>query len=463
MAELPQGQTGEQELVTLVESDILDVEEPDLLAGAASSSSAPSDLHARARRCDQLQRRVVLALGLVFMTLGLALLFSFAPVRPPVVPAAPILVLVSIDGFRWDYLERGITPVLSGIANAGVRASSLVPSFPSKTFPNHYTLVTGLYPSAHGIVANNFFDPVFNASFSPAIPDCSTNARWWWGEPIWVTAIKAGKRAATMFWVGSQAAIEGVYPTYYRNYSQSVPYSDRVAQVLQWVGLPDTLRPSFLAVYFEGVDTAGHNFGPLSPLTNQAIQEVDTSLGYLVAGLNASGVPYDLVVLGDHGMTSVSTARVIRLADYIAPASVRLVDSGPIASIYPVGDVEATFQALQGRHPNMTVYLANGLPERYHFSDDRRIAPIVAVADLGWEIVLLAPSWSPAGDHGYDPVYTDMHTIFVARGPSFQRGLVMPSFVNTEVYALLCRVLRITPAPNNATQTTNLTSVMLVG
>src|SRR3954471_2074766 len=187
-------------------------------------------------------------------------LIAAAPVQQPG-PAAPILILVSFDGWRWDYLNRLPAPNLKALAARGVRARSLIPSFPVLTFPNHYTIVTGLYPEHHGVIANTMRDPTIPERFTQSSATAK-DARWWGGEPLWVTAIRQGLRAATMYWPGSEAAIGGVRPPYWRAYDKSLPTLDRVTQALTWLALPAAERPSFVSLYFEEVDTAGHDFGP---------------------------------------------------------------------------------------------------------------------------------------------------------------------------------------------------------
>src|SRR5256885_4486551 len=202
---------------------------------------------------------------------------------------APILVLVSFDGWRFDYIDRGDTPRLRALAARGVRAKALIPSFPVLTFPNHYTIVTGLYPEHHGVVGNSMRDPSMPERFSMSA-ETAKDARWWGGEPLWVTAIRQGQRAATMFWPGTEAAIGGVRPTYWRPYDKKLATLDRIQQALTWLAMPAADRPSFVSLYFEEVDTAGHDFGPGSPELATAAAHLDEALGQLVAGIQRLGL-----------------------------------------------------------------------------------------------------------------------------------------------------------------------------
>ena len=224
----------------------------------------------------------------------------------------PIVVLISFDGWRWDYMARTQVPNLQALAVRCVRAEALVPSFPSKTFPNHYTIVTGLYPENHGIVSNVIADPTYPRRFTMSSPT-AREARWWGGEPIWVTAIRQQQRAASMFWPGSDVRIAGVRPTYWRRFDDSVSNAARVRQVLQWLALPAAQRPSFITLYFSDVDHAGHRHGPDSPQVLEAARRVDAALGQLVAGLRRLNLleRATLVVVSDHGMSQVARTRVI--------------------------------------------------------------------------------------------------------------------------------------------------------
>ena len=375
----------------------------------------------------------------------------------PAEDEAPPLLLISIDGFRADYLDRYEPPTLTTLAREGVRAEALIPVFPSLTFPNHYTIVTGLYPDHHGIVANTMFDSTLGW-FRLSDRDAVSDGRWWRdGEPIWVTAERQGLRTATYFWPGSEAEIRGVRPTYWVPYDGSIPGETRVRQVLEWLDLPDSLRPRFLTLYFSEVDHAGHEHGPDALEVAEAVQRVDGYLRLLVDGLRARGLldRVNVLIVSDHGMTATSRERAIFLDDYIALDDVQVVNWSPVLMLTPrPGRFEIVLQALREAHPHLHVYRKAELPAHLHFGTHPRIPPIVGLADEGWTITTRTrfeqqPDRFPMGMHGYDPTLPSMHGILIAHGPAFAHGRVVPPVENIHLYTLMCRLLGITPAPND--------------
>jgi predicted AlkP superfamily pyrophosphatase or phosphodiesterase len=205
----------------------------------------------------------------------------------------PTVILISFDGFRWNYFDKVSTPNLNRLSETGVKAKRLIPSFPTKTFPNHYTIVTGLFPENHGIIANKMYDPKLNATFSLGDRKSVEDSRWWGGEPIWVTAEKQGQTSAILFWPGSETEIKGIRPTYWQKYDQSLAYDKRVQQALDWLDLPVAQRPTLIALYFDAPDTQGHSYGPDSPEVKNAIRKVDTTIGILLQGLKQRGILND--------------------------------------------------------------------------------------------------------------------------------------------------------------------------
>ncbi len=369
----------------------------------------------------------------------------------------PTVLLISFDGFRWDYPQRYETPHLDRLAEEGLRAERLVPVFPTKTFPNHYTLVTGLYPENHGIVGNTMYDPVMDAWFSLGNQEAVTDARWWGGEPLWVTAEEQGQIAATYFWPGSEAPIDGVRPTYWTPYDGSVPGEARVEQVLAWLSLPPAERPTLLTLYFSRVDSEGHEHGPEAPEVARAVREVDALLGQLLDGLAARGLTKEvnLIVVSDHGMTATSPERVILLDEYVDPGDVRVITYSPVLMLYPEeGKADSVFAALRGAHPHMAVYRKEDVPERLHYSAHRRIPPIIGIADAGWSISTSGyleenPGRFAGGAHGYAPQAASMHGIFYARGPAFPEDVTIGRFHSVDLYALITEILDLEPAPND--------------
>jgi predicted AlkP superfamily pyrophosphatase or phosphodiesterase len=377
----------------------------------------------------------------------------------PVVPrSAGPLILISIDGFRWDYLQKHAAPVLQQLAAEGVRARRMTSCFPSLTFPNHYTIVTGLRPEHHGIVANTFYDPALQAKFISKSPECSTDPRWWaGGEPVWITAEKQGVRSACFFWPGSEAENHGRHPSLSKPFDKSLTCAERVDGLLAWLGLPPEQRPRFCTLYFDIVDTNGHVFGPDAPETAAAIAEVDKAVGRLLDGLARLGLreKTDLVLVSDHGMEPVSPDQTILLDDYVVLNSIEIDFAGPNAGLRPktgtAGELAAKFR---GKHPQLSAWLRDEVPEHLHYRASGRIAPVVLSAAPGWYIMTrdflrLRRLTLERGAHGYDPASPNMGALFIARGPSFQRGRVIDEVENIHVYNLLCATLGLQPAPND--------------
>ena len=373
------------------------------------------------------------------------------------------MVLVSIDGFRHDYFDRFKPPTLTKLAQSGVRSRGLVPQFPSKTFPNHYTIVTGMRLGRHGIVSNNMVARGFEEKFSMSNRAAVRDARWWGGEPIWNTVEKQGGIAAAMFWPGSEAPINGRQPTFWVPFDDSLPRKDRAARIVEWLGLPEGRRPRFLTLYFSDVDHAGHDVGP-EPADETTLRAsvlgVDEALGELVRGVELLGLEkrVNYVIVSDHGMSQLSADRTIRLDDYIDTSRYTVVDSGAAVAIAPKdGDAEFLYRALAGRHPHMKVYRNAEIPKEYGLAGHPRVPAIFAVIDDGWYAVSKneLDRWqrtgdSPGGAHGYDPRSKSMHGLFVANGPGVRGGgrLVDP-FENIHIYDFMCALLGIDPAPND--------------
>lgn len=378
--------------------------------------------------------------------------------RPPEPASAdlkPTVLLVSLDGFRWDYLDLYDAPTLESLASDGVKAERLIPVFPSKTFPSHYSAVTGLYPGNHGIISNTMYDPELDARFSLSNREAVADARWWGGEPIWVTAEKQGQTAATYFWPGSEAAIQGVRPTYWLEFDGDVPGEERVDHVLEWLDLPESDRPTFLTLYFSAVDGAGHRHGPESPEVSDAVQEVDRYLSRLVTGLETRGIldEVNLIITSDHGMAETSPDRVVLLDQYFHPEDAHIVDYSPVLMMYPPEEArQETYEALKS-DPHLEVYWKDELPERFHLQHPRT-PPLLAIAEPGWEITTRGyyerdPSRYEGGAHGYDNRAASMGGIFIARGPAFKAGHRVPPFEIVHLYNLMCSILGLEPAPND--------------
>jgi predicted AlkP superfamily pyrophosphatase or phosphodiesterase len=374
---------------------------------------------------------------------------------PVATPAAPKLLLVSIDGLRADMLDRGITPNLSRLDDGGVRARWMTPSYPSLTFPNHYTLVTGLRPDHHGIIHNSMHEDALG-SFRLSKREAVTDARWWGGEPIWVGAENAGVRTATLSWPGSEAAIQGVRPSQWRTYDASVPLPDRVDQVLGWVGQTDADAPRLVTLYMEQVDHAGHDHGPDSPEYAAAIGEVDAAIGRLLDGLQSRGLDAstNVIVVSDHGMASVPDGQTIAIEDMVDPTIATDVSMGQSVGFAPLpGKRREAENVLLGAHAQYDCWTRQTLPARWHYGSNPRIPPIVCQMHEGWNALSRASVATRApgtrGSHGYDNALPSMRAVFIARGPSFKQGQTIEGFDNVDVYPLLARLLGVPAAPND--------------
>jgi predicted AlkP superfamily pyrophosphatase or phosphodiesterase len=397
--------------------------------------------------------RLVRSFLLLFLVLGGCAGLEQRPV--PGAPPTPV-ILISIDGFRADYLERGLTPTLDSLAASGVRADALKPAFPTLTFPNHYTLVTGLYPDHHGIVNNRMVDPARSQPFVYKDSKSIADPAWWGSEPLWVSVEKQGHHAATMFWPGSDVAIAGVRPSHWLHFNGKLPPDRRVDQLLRWADLRGNERPLFYTLYFEQVDHAGHDHGPDSAEVNAALHDVDHALARLVAGLKQRGLfeRTNLVIVSDHGMTPSGPDRLIYLDDTVDVDHADVVTYGILAGMNPTPAFADTIDhTLLAPHEHMRCWRKSDMPARLHYGTNPRIPALLCLADDGWVITTHADAAKrkkfSLGEHGYDNDDPAMRALFVARGPAFKSGLRVAEFDNVDVYPLLAHLLAITPQPND--------------
>ncbi|MEO5817411.1 MAG: ectonucleotide pyrophosphatase/phosphodiesterase [Gemmatimonadaceae bacterium] len=374
------------------------------------------------------------------------------------VVARPYVVMVSFDAFRHDYVDRYKPAAFLDVASRGVQAAAMIPSFPSKTFPNHFTLVTGLYPGHHGIVGNAFFDPARREWYrigTPAVRDSS----WYSGEPIWVTAERRGVKAGVFFWPGSEAAIEGVRPSYMIPYDAKTPNTERVAGAVAWMRKPPSERPHLVLLYFSDVDDTTHRYGPDAPQTATAVSVVNRALRQLLDSIRA--LPYgdsaNVVLVSDHGMAQISLQRTIPVGDILARAGVDTTrmeasDNGPTMSLW-FGTDSARMRrarAVLDTVGHVRTYLRSEIPERWHLRDNPRAGDVLLVADERY--VLLRRGTDTAkvtsrGSHGWDPRITEMQGIFVAAGPNVQPLGRISAFENVNVYPFLAALLRLDRPP----------------
>ncbi|MDP4535213.1 ectonucleotide pyrophosphatase/phosphodiesterase [Alkalimonas collagenimarina] len=356
------------------------------------------------------------------------------------------------------------SPHLNALAQAGLVADALQPVFPSKTFPNHYSLVTGLHPENHGVIDNGMYDPEFDARFTMSNSEEVGNSRWWGGEPIWVTAEQQGQIAATYFFPGSEAPIKGVRPSYWFPYDGKVPNRQRVDTVLQWLQLPEPERPRIISMYFSDVDAAGHAYGPESHQVRQALKSIDNEIGYLVAQLQQLGLfdHIDLLISSDHGMATVNQAQHIVIDQAFDPELAEYVRySREIVSIFPkLGQEDIIYQQLKAALPDegVRLYRKSELPDRFHYRQHRRIAPIQVLAEVNWILVrrswlpgmINAPTYrEPRGSHGYDNQEPSMQGMLIAHGPSFKTHTRIEQVRMVDLYQVMTEILGLTPAPHD--------------
>jgi len=358
-------------------------------------------------------------------------------------------VVVSLDGFRWDYADRFATPNLDRIAEHGVKANSMIPSFPSTTFANHYTLATGLYPDHHGIVLNSFYASDLDRPYNMRNRSSVEDGAFYGGEPIWNTAEKQGVSAAILFWVGSEADIQGMRPTRYNRYDHDFPYAQRIDTVTAWLRLPESERPGLVMFYFDEPDGSGHHLGPENDSIGLVIHYLDSLLGVFLNRMLS--LPHadqiNFIVVSDHGMGQLYPDKVICPDQYIDTSWVEIADGwNPVMNLKArEGFVDSIYFGLK-RAGNLNVWRRGESPAHLNHGTNPRWHDITVVADSGWSLYWSWDIGQSRGTHGYDIQNIDMHAIFYAMGPDFKQGYLHPSFQNIHVYPLLARLLGVVPA-----------------
>ncbi|KAF4796271.1 ectonucleotide pyrophosphatase/phosphodiesterase family member 3 [Turdus rufiventris] len=388
-------------------------------------------------------------------------------IETPQCPAGftlPPLILFSMDGFRAEYLETwsSLLPNIGKFKTCGTHSKYMRAVYPTKTFPNHYTIVTGLYPESHGIIDNNMYDVDLNAHFSLSGEEKFKPA-WWKGQPVWLTAMYQNLKAGTFFWPGSDVPIEGTYPTLYNIYNGSVPYEERISGILKWLDNAQPERPDIYTLYIEEPDSSGHSFGPVSAGVIKALQAADQALGMLMDGLKQRNLHkcVNLIVVADHGMEKTYCSQLEYMTNYFKEVNF-CIYAGPAARIraWNVPEDYFTFDS-KGIVQNLTCrrspqhfkpYLTPDLPKRFHYANNRRIDKVHLLVDRQWLAVRDENyTFCDGGNHGYNNEFKSMEAIFLAYGPSFKDKTEVDAFENIEVYNLMCDLLRISPAENNGT------------
>jgi alkaline phosphatase D len=372
-------------------------------------------------------------------------IISFAQCNEP-----ETTVVLSLDGFRWDYPQKTSTPTLDLIAKEGVKAVALIPSFPSKTFPNHYTIATGLYPDHHGLVNNSFFDQEMNKSYAIVNKEARFNPDFYSGEPIWITAQNQGVKTASFYWVGSDVAIQGKHPDYWKMYDGSIPFLHRIDTIIKWLQMPEAQRPRLIMAYYHEPDAVGHEYGPDDARTLELVSGLDSLTGILYQRIKSlpNGDCINFIVVSDHGMGEISSERNIAIRDFIPENwPVRIEGGNPNFNIYAEdGWGDSAYLALK-KSNHLQVWKPSEVPEHLNYGSNPKVGDIIVVADSAWSITLKNPKKQfTGGTHGYDIRNTDIHAIFYASGPAFKLNYIHPSFQNIHIYPLLARLLGINPA-----------------
>ncbi|MBK9290704.1 MAG: alkaline phosphatase family protein [Bacteroidetes bacterium] len=367
------------------------------------------------------------------------------------------LVVLSMDGFRWDYLEKARTPNLDEIAKSGVRAERFIPSFPTTTFANHYTMATGLRPSKHGIVANSFYDPLTDRYFNrPGNRKSVEDGTFYGGEPIWVTAELQGIRTATCFWVGSEADVKGIRPTYWKLYQHNMPFADRIDTVLYWLGLPESRRPQLVMWYMDEPDSKGHRLGPENDSLIPLIERLDSLVGVFHARLKA--LPFydqiNIIVVSDHGMAQLNPDKKVVLDHFVDTTAIIGFDGGSPVMNFRIkpGRLEEFLDQL-ARVPNIRYWKRGHAPAYLEAGDHPRLHDVTVLADNGYTLSWSGERWRLRGAHGYDNTNPDMHGIFLAKGPAFLNdGYTKKPFHNIHLYQLMAEILGLQPAQTDGSR-----------
>ena len=366
-------------------------------------------------------------------------------------------ILISFDGFRHDYLQKVSTPHFDSLTAGGVKSEGLIPVFPSKTFPNHYAIATGLYPENSGFVGNTMYDPKWDEWYRISDRQAVEDGKWYGGEPIWNTLEKQGIRTGTMFWVGSEADIQGMHPTHWKTYNDDMPAKARIDTVMKWMTGAGEQTVDFATLYYSDVDSKGHRYGTDSDSLHNAIRRSDEIMGYLKQQMKKRDLweSTNVVIVSDHGMVDLSADKVVRLDEIIDIDDTKRVIWGPVTMIQPKEDrEEEVYQALKSAEDHYRVYKKEELPERYHLKNHRRVKGIVMVADLGYTILdedyqedFIASL--PRATHGYDNNKKAMQGFFRAHGPAFKEGAEVEAFQSIHIYELVNHLMGTEPVPND--------------
>ena len=400
--------------------------------------------------------RLLLIIGLITLSScnGTASLIGSSPrINSEATLQKPYLILVSLDGFRWDYVKRFNPPHLIDFIKNGVQAESLIPSFPSKTFPNHYTIATGMYPDKHGILGNSFYSYEKKETYTIGNREMVEDGSFYGGTPIWVQAAKAGMVTASYFFVGSEADVQGIRPTYYYKYDSHVKNEIRVAQAIKWLKLPAKKRPHLITMYFSDMDNIGHRFGPNNDEElKKGLFALDSTLGKLFDGVKKTGLPVNIIIVSDHGMMEIPIENYIPVETVKNDDLYLTIDNGAIVNIHPKNSnqTDSIYKLLKAKEAgnHFKVYKTKETPGFEYIPQNKNWGALQIIPDYGYyfssskTIALRKESNRHVfGQHGIDPVHKEMHGIFYAKGPNFKKGYVVPSVKNIHIYPLMCKIL----------------------
>ncbi|MDA3952327.1 MAG: ectonucleotide pyrophosphatase/phosphodiesterase [Bacteroidales bacterium] len=392
-------------------------------------------------------KRAIVYISVIFISLS----FSFSALKSDIESQnyKPYVVILSMDGFRWDYPEKAKTPNLDYIEQIGVRAEASIPCFPTKTFPNHYSMATGLYPDNHGIVQNSFYAPDIKKSYSISNREAVRNPDFYFGEPIWVTAEKQGVKSASYFWVGSEAPHDSIFPTYHYDYDGSVPFEERIEGVINWLNLPDSIRPHLIMWYLQEPDGIGHDLGPNHPEMINMVEYLDSLVGVFYYKINELAIAenINIIITSDHGMGEISEYRVVYLDSLVPKHWCKHIDgANPVYSIEAKEEYYDTIFNILSNTEHLTFWEKDNVPERLHYGKSNRVKDFVLVADSSWSLLKSSTKRAySGGTHGYDNKNKDMHAIFYASGPAFKKAYKSKAINNIDIYPLICRILNLKP------------------
>ncbi|TFV94178.1 alkaline phosphatase family protein [Algoriphagus kandeliae] len=372
------------------------------------------------------------------------------------------VILISLDGFRYDYVERFQPKNLSQFIKEGTAAKGLIPSFPSKTFPNHYTIATGMKPEHHGLVDNNFWNPEKNKQYSISNREVVTDGTWYGGTPLWVLAEQNEMKSASYFFVGSEADVQGIRPSYYYDYDGNVPNLTRISKVFEWLQLPESERPQMITMYFSDMDDTGHRYGPNNgEQLKKTLDRLDHELGALFEGVASFDLPVHIVIVSDHGMVDVPKENLLNLTELTEGINARVVNSGALAHIHlnDPSEKKKVIQLIESRGNHIHVV---DVADREYYKDLSLHADLMGdlliMPDLGYYLAdergmfryqnrSAMNKTDVFGEHGYSPDYQEMQGIFYAKGPQIKEGLVIEPFENYHIYPLICKILGL-PVPD---------------